>query len=99
VWGAGQQQVRNVHSSVGCFNLCLWLYSLAEAWAWGRPEQDLVDRSASPWDNKPRRPSHADKRKALQREVLRGEIREALCGRPTKRKIRALGRLLLELAG
>jgi DDE superfamily endonuclease len=99
VWGAGQQQVRNVHSSAGCFNLCLWLYSLVEAWAWAKAEQDLVDRSASPWDNKPRRPSHQDKRKAVQREVLRGEIRQALCGRPSKQKIRALGRRLLELAG
>ncbi len=34
VWGAGQQQVRNVHSSEGCFNLNLWMYSLVEAWAW-----------------------------------------------------------------
>jgi hypothetical protein len=99
VWGAGQQQVRNVHSSEACFNLCLWLYSLVEAWAWGKAEGELVDRRASPWDNKPRRPSHADKRKALQREVLRGEIREALSGRPTKQKIRALGRRLLEAVG
>jgi hypothetical protein len=40
-----------------------------------------VDRSASPWDSEPRRPSHQDKRKALQREVLQGEIQEALSGR------------------
>ena len=44
------------------------------------PVPELVDRSASPWDDGPRRPSHADKRKALQREVLRGEIEEALSG-------------------
>ena len=84
VWGAGQQQVRNVYSNEGCFNLNLWMYSLTEAWAWDKQEEDLVDRSASPWDSQPRRPSHADKRKALQREVLRGEIEEALAGRPTK---------------
>src|SRR5215469_494444 len=81
VWGAGQQQVRNLYSSEGCFNLNLWLYSLVEAWAWDKPEQELVDRSASPWDTQPRRPSHADKRKALQREVLRAEIQVALSGR------------------
>jgi hypothetical protein len=74
VWGAGQQQVRNVHSNEGCFNLNLWLYSLVEAWAWDHPAEELVDRSASPWDSAPRRPSHQDKRKALQHEVLRGEI-------------------------
>src|SRR5262249_28096127 len=30
VWGAGQQQVRNLDSNIGCFNLNLWLYSLVE---------------------------------------------------------------------
>ena len=34
VWGAGQQQVRNVYSNEGCFNLNLWMYSLVESWAW-----------------------------------------------------------------
>jgi len=98
VWGAGQQQVRNVHSNEGCFNLNLWLYSLVEAWAWGRPEGGLVDRSASPWDSEPRRPSHQDKRKAVQREVLQAEIREVLSGRPTKQEFRALAQRLLDLA-
>jgi hypothetical protein len=98
VWGAGQQQVRNVHSSEGCFNLNLWMYSLVEVWAWNKPPEELVDRSASPWDHEPRRPSHADKRKALRLEVLRGEIQEALAGRPTKEKIRALVDRLLDLA-
>jgi len=98
VWGAGQQQVRNVHSNEGCFNLNLWMYSLVEAWAWGEAEEDLVDRSASPWDTEPRRPSHNDKRKALQREVLRAEIEEALAGRPTKERLRELAERLLALA-
>jgi DDE superfamily endonuclease len=98
VWGAGQQQVCNVHSNAGCFNLNLWLYTLVEVWAWEQAEVALVDRSASPWDSAPRRPSHADKRKALQREVLCGEIEEALVGRPSKEKIRALAQRLLDLA-
>jgi SRSO17 transposase len=98
VWGAGQQQVCNVHSNAGCFNLNLWLYTLVEVWAWDQAEERLVDRSASPWDSEPRRPSHADKRKALQREVLQGEIAAALAGRPSKEKIRALAQRLLDLA-
>ncbi len=98
VWGAGEQQVRNVYSSEGCFNLNLWMYSLVEAWAWGQPEETLVDRSASPWDSRPRRASHQDKRKALQREILRGEIEGALAGKPSKEKMRALAQQLLELA-
>jgi hypothetical protein len=98
VWGAGQQQVRNLDASVGCFNLCLWMHSLVEAWAWDKPYDALVDRSRCPWDHQPRRPSHNDRRKALQREVLRGEITVALSGPPDQAKIRALAERLLELA-
>ena len=98
VWGAGQQQVRNLHTNEGCFNLDLWMYSLVEAWAWDKPAEGLVDRSDSPWDSQSRRPSHQDKRKALQREVLQAEIQEALAGRPTKRRIRQLAERLLDLA-
>ena len=98
IWGAGQQQVRNVYSNEGCFNLNLWMYTLVEKWAWDKPEEDLVDRSDSPWDNQPRRPSHNDKRKALQVEVLRNEIEEALAGRPSKEDFRALAERLLALA-
>src|SRR3954468_2068635 len=50
----------------GCFNVNLWMHRQTEAWAWARPEEELVDRRASPWDDEPRRASHADKRKALQ---------------------------------
>lgn len=98
VWGAGQQQLRNIDANVGAFNLNLWQYSLVEAWAWTKPEQELVDRSASPWDREPRRPSHADKRKALQREVLRQEIQAALAGPLDPQRIRDLAEKLLDLA-
>ena len=98
VWGAGQQQLRNVHANVGAFNLNAWMYTMVEAWAWERPEEELVDRRRSPWDDEPRRPSHADKRKALQREVLRQEIDGALAGRPSKHGFRQLAERLLDLA-
>ena len=45
-----------------------------------------------------RRPSHADKRKALQREVLRQEIQAALAGRPNKQRFRNLAERLMDLA-
>jgi hypothetical protein len=80
VWGAGQQQVRNVYASVGAWAVNLTLYSLVEVWAWGRADEELVDRRRSPWDSAPRRPSHADKRKALQRQILRGEIQAVIRG-------------------
>lgn len=98
VWGAGQQQLRNVYANVGAFNLNGWLHSTVEAWAWQRPEEGLVDRSQSPWDDTPRRPSHADKRKALQREVLRQEIEAVLAGPPEPQRFRELAEKLLDLA-
>jgi hypothetical protein len=98
IWGAGQQQVRNVYSNEACFNLNLWMYTLVEAWAWDKDDEEVCDRSASPWDKQPRRPSHNDKRKALQREVLRGEIEEVLSGRPSKQEIRAMMERLLDMA-
>ena len=57
-----------------------------------------MDRSDSPWDGEPRRPSHADRRKALQREVLRAQIDTILSGQPTKEDFRALAERLVELA-
>jgi hypothetical protein len=98
VWGAAQQQVRKLDANVGCFNLDGWMYSLVESWAWDKPDEALVDRSDSPWDRQPRRPSHQDKRKALQREVLRAEISEVLEGDLDRGKIRALAERLLQLA-
>jgi hypothetical protein len=98
VWGGQQQQVRNVYACVGAFNLNLWMYSLVEAWAWGKTEEELGDRSHSPWDSEPRRPSHADKRKALQRVTLQAEIEQVLSGQPTTGEIRELAERLLDLA-
>ena len=98
VQGAGPQQVRNLYSNEGCFNLNLCMSSMVEAWAWNKAEGALVDRSACPWDNEPRRPSHQDKRNALPREVLQGEIEAAPAGRPSKEKMRALAQRLLALA-
>jgi Transposase DDE domain len=98
IWGADEQQVRNLDSNVGCFNLNLWMYSTVEAWAWQKEEEKLVNRSASPWDSEPRRPSHADKRKALQREILQAEIEAVLSGEPNKENFRALADRLLAMA-
>jgi len=35
----------------------LGMYSVVEAWARQKTEEELVDRSASTWDSEPRRPS------------------------------------------
>jgi hypothetical protein len=98
VWGAGQQQVRNVYACIGAFAVNLTLYSVVEAWAWARDEEALVDRSRSPWDHEARRPSHADKRKALQREILRAEIQAALGAHPDCQEFQNLATWLLDVA-
>jgi hypothetical protein len=98
VWGAGQQQLRNLHANLGAWQLNLLAYTLTELWAWDRPEEQLVDRSASPWDHQPRRPSHADRRKALQRECLLQEFRAAVQDPQPNRKLQQLCQRLIELA-
>jgi DDE superfamily endonuclease len=99
IWGADQQQVRNLYANVGCFNLNGWMYSAVEAWAWERSDEELVDRSGSPWDDATRRPSHADKRKALQREALRAEIQGLLAGHAEEAELQAWAERVLRLAG
>jgi hypothetical protein len=98
VWGAGQQQVRNVYASIGAFTVNLVLYSVVEAWAWARDEEALVDHSRCPWDQEERRPSHADKRKSLQRLILREEIRAATGGRVDSEEFSDWAIRLLDLA-
>ena len=99
VVGAGQQQVRRVRASVGAFHVCLWTFTMTEAWAWDRAEKGLVEhRSASPWDDGDRRPSHADKRRAWRRELLGEEIRSVLRPGATERELQEAAERLLNLA-
>ena len=91
VVGAGQQQVRFLRANVGAFHVCLWTFTMTEAWAWCRRDEELVDRSASPWDREPRRPSHADKRRAWRRMLLGEEIRATLRPGVTGPEILAAG--------
>jgi hypothetical protein len=98
VHGAGQQQLRNRHANVAAWNLCLWLFTLIEVWAWNQPHAALCDRSASPWDDPARRPSHADRLRALRQGILRQEYSHATVrNRPTP-KIQRLIQHLMALA-
>jgi Transposase DDE domain. len=74
VWGAGQQQVRNIWCNLAVYHLNLWIHTLVELWCWNRSHADLCDRSQSPWDDADRRPSHADRRKALRRQIMEHEL-------------------------
>ena len=98
VEGAGQQQLRNRCANLGAFNWCLWGYTVVEWWAWERSFEELCDRSGSPWDKEERRPSHADRRKALQRELLGEEFRRRWGERPVPPEIQELVDLLLSMA-
>jgi len=88
VEGTGQQQVRNIWANVGAFHLTMWAHCLTELWAWFQPREALCDRSDSPWDDPQRRPSHADRRKALQRSCLAEEFSHLERRQPVASEIR-----------
>ena len=98
VWGAGQQQVRKVWSSIGCWHLNQWLYTLVELCCWDVSSSELVDRSDRSWDNADRRPSHADRRRSISREMLRKQFQAVLPHRPDKHKLQTLVETLIALA-
>jgi hypothetical protein len=97
VWGAGEQQVRNVWSSIGCWNLVQWMFTLVELATWDRPAAELSDRGTRPWDNPDRRPSHADRRRAIAREMLGNELSTVLSGPRDLTKYRCLAERLFDL--
>ena len=98
VVGAGRQQVRFVHSCVGALHICLWTFTLTEAWAWGQDDGTLSDRTASPWDDPTRRPSHADKRRACRRHMLAEEFQALVAQATNAADIESAARHLLNLA-
>jgi hypothetical protein len=98
VWGAGQQQVRNIWTNVAVYNLNLWVQTLVECWAWNKPAEEIRNRDDSPWDDPKRRPSHADRRKALRREILHNEYSSLSAAHRLSSKVRQLYESLLQLA-
>jgi len=98
VWGAGQQQVRNIWCNMAVYHLNLWSHTLVELWSWNRGHAELCDRSQSPWDDAERRPSHADRRKALRRNIMEHELSLLAPIRRLPRKILQLSQRLMELA-
>ena len=97
VWGAGQQQVRNVWSNIGCWNLNGWLYTLVELICWNVEKSELSNRSHRPWDNPNRRPSHADRKRFITREMLHQQFIAPLPNTPETQKIRTLFDTLITL--
>jgi hypothetical protein len=98
VEGTGQQQVRNLWTNIGSFVLTLWAHTLVELWAWDRPRKELCDRSASPWDDASRRPSHQDRVRAFQRAYFQTEYSRLPRVWQRQRRIRRLFETLLDQA-
>ena len=98
VWGTGQQQVRNIWNNLAVYNLNLWMHTLVEIWSWDQSHRQLVDRSTSPWDDSERRPSHADRRKALRKQIMRNELLKLTAVWALPRKIIQLAERLMTLA-
>jgi len=98
VWGAGQQQVRNIWTNVAVYHLNLWMHTLVELQSWNHPHGRLCDRRQSPWDDPQRRPSHADRRKALQRQIMQHELSALAAVHPLPRKLLQLTKRLMALA-
>jgi hypothetical protein len=97
VYGAGEQQVRNVWSSIGCWNLNQWVFTLVELATWDREQSSLKDRTNRPWDNPDRRPSHADRRRTIVREMLHQEFQSLLPDDPDPIQIQSRLKALLNL--
>jgi len=98
VWGSGQQQVRNIWTNVAVYNMNLWMHTLVELWSWDHSHEELCDRSDSPWDDAERRPSHANRRKALRKQVMDSELLSLKAAWWLPRKIIDLAQRLMTLA-
>ena len=98
VWGTGQQQVRNIWTNLAVYNLNLWMHTLVELWSWDKSHAELCDRKDSPWDDPERRPSHANRRKALRQQIIRNEFSTLKAVWWLPRKIINLAERLIALA-
>ena len=98
VWGTGQQQVRNIWTNLAVYNLNLWMHTLVELWAWNRNHEQICDRNDSPWDDAERRPSHANRRKALRQLMIQNELSTLKAAWWLPRKFIDLAQRLIQLA-
>ena len=87
----------HLRANIAVYHVTLWWHTLIELWAWKKPQRVLTDRSASPWDDPTRRPSHADRRNAMRRQCLENELQHAGTASGISRKIRRLCQRLLKL--
>jgi hypothetical protein len=98
VWGWGKQEVRLLETNEAVTTLNMLSFGLTELATWDRTFEELVDRSASPWDDPDRRPSHADRRNFLRCAMLEKELNAVLGSMSIPRKIIPLLTRLIQWA-
>lgn len=96
VWGAGKQQVRNLWSNIACWHLNQWMYTLVELCSWESTQAELTDRSARSWDNAQRRPSQADKRRTIAKQMLEKQYLTCL---PKRLEVEKIRQAIVDLIG
>lgn len=76
--GDSDDRICNVWSNIGGWHLNQWWHTLVELAAWDESSATLVNRTARPWNNATRGPSHADRRRKIAREILHTEFSTTL---------------------
>jgi hypothetical protein len=74
------------------------MFTWVELATWDEDKSKLTDRGDRPWDNPARRPSHADRKRAISREMLRKQFLAALPDIPDRHKLRTLFDRLIAFA-
>ena len=82
----------------GCTSTSWQSNTLVELCSWDQAKSELTDRGDRPWDNAQRRPSHADRRRKIAREMLRNPILAALPATLNKPQFRTLLEHVIALA-
>jgi hypothetical protein len=93
-----RHRLRNIWTNLAVYHLNLWMHTLVELWAWGKSHEQLCDRSDSPWDDAHRRPSHANRRNALRKQIMRNELSAIITAWSLPRKIIQPAETLMALA-
>ena len=96
VCGLGKQQVRNFNSVKATTDLTLMSYTLVEFWSWDKSASELTQNRGI-WDDPNRRPSHKNKRQAMQFELLWQDFSAVYARDLNPKKMRQLKNNMLEL--
>ena len=66
--------------------------------SWDEEKSELTDRSSRPWDNPDRRPSHADRRRSIAKQMLEKQFLNCVLQHPDTHKFRQFVADLISLS-